>query len=195
VRFARAAGLPSTKMKRRLASEGALLAMVAVAATGVAVGSPSESSRADSCATSALTVHVVRWAVGTTHTGGFIAFTNHSSSPCRLSGWPALVGVAASGKASVARHVRSTWYGPYVKGIPTLTLLQGQTAQAAFAGSDLPPAGARTCWPSFRYLRVTPPGSARSVRLSAWFPPLGRFLPGCAPLEVSMVVPPAAFTR
>jgi hypothetical protein len=166
------------------------IAVVAVAAT---VSYARGSGRTSDCATARLSVHVVHWAVGLTHTGGFIAFTNRSASSCRLRGWPTLAGVTASGKTSVARRVHSTWYGPYVKGIPMLTLRHGQTAEAAFSGSDLPTLGARTCSPSFRHLRVTPPGNTRAVWLSAWFPPLGRYLPGCAPLEVSMLVLPAAF--
>jgi len=138
---------------------------------------------------------VARWFVGLTHTGGFIAFTNHSQTPCRLTGWPGLAAVTAAGKTTVATRARSTWYGPYVKGVPVLTLRHAQTAEAAFSGSDLPRAGMRTCSPAFRHLRVTPPGNSSSVLLSAWFPPLGSYLPGCAGIEVSMVVHPSAFNH
>jgi hypothetical protein len=183
---------------RRSLTHAALSAIVLLAAvpcsaaTSASSDSP-EKARHRNCVSSQLTVRVARWLLGTTHTGGYIAFTNRSQTPCRLTGWPELAGVTTAGTTTVARHVRSTWYGPHVKGVPVLTLRHGRTAQAAFSGSDLPRGGAATCSPAFRHLRVTAPGNTRSVLLSAWFPPLGRFLPGCAPLEVSMVVPRSAF--
>jgi hypothetical protein len=170
-------------------------ALIAIAA-GVAVpGSVAERRSAEfldhrNCTSSQLRVRVARWLLGTTHTGGYISFTNHSHTSCRLTGWPRLVGVTAAGAKTAAVHVRSTWYGPYVKGVPVLTLRREQTAEVAFSGSDLPRPGASTCSPAFRHLRVTPPGNTRSVLLSAWFPPLGKYLPGCTGIQVSMVVRP-----
>jgi hypothetical protein len=175
-------------------------ALIAIAA-GVAVpGSVAERRSAEfldhrNCTSSQLRVRVARWLLGTTHTGGYISFTNHSHTSCRLTGWPRLVGVTAAGAKTAAVHVRSSWYGPYFKGVPVLTLRREQTAEVAFSGSDLPRPGASTCSPAFRHLRVTPPGNTRSVLLSAWFPPLGKYLPGCTGIQVSMVVRPSAFTR
>jgi Protein of unknown function (DUF4232) len=168
-----------------------IAAVAAVAAVATAPGSGAVAPH--TCTTAQLNVSVARWFVGTGHTGGYIAFKNRSRTPCRLSGWPSLAGVTAAGAATVAQHVRSSWYGPYVKGVPVLTLRRGQVAEAAFSGSDIPPNGQPTCSPAFRHLRVTPPGTSRGLLLSAWFPPLGRYLPGCRGLEVSMVVRPSAF--
>jgi hypothetical protein len=182
---------------RRWSTKVALLATVAVAAvpSSAASGWSSDATHDRNCRASQLTVRVARWALGTTHTGGYIAFTNQSHSSCRMTGWPTLAGETAARATTVARHLRSTWFGPYVKGVPVLTLRHGQMAEAAFSGSDRPKDGSTTCSPAFRHLRVTPPGNSRSVLLSAWFPPLGRYLPGCAPLQVSMVVAPAAFSH
>jgi hypothetical protein len=175
----------------------ALIAIVAgVGVPGsVADGRSAEFLHHRSCTSSQLTVRVARWLLGTTHTGGYIAFTNHSHISCGLTGWPRLVGVTAGGAKTAAVHVRSTWYGPYVKEVPVLTLRREQMAEVAFSGSDLPRPGAKTCSPAFRHLRVAPPGNIRSVLLSAWFPPLEKYLPGCAGIQVSMVVRPSAFTH
>ena len=176
------------------ATAGVLVAIaVAAAVPNSAALRFSDSAAGRTCTTAQLKVRVSRWFVGLTHTGGHVAFTNRGHATCRLTGWPSLVGVTGAGTAKAAVHVRSTWYGPYAKGVPIVTLRRGQTAEAAFSGSDVPPPGRKTCSPPFRRLRVTPPGSSRAVQLSAWFPPLGRYLPGCARLEVSMVVRPSAF--
>jgi hypothetical protein len=123
--------------------------------------------------------------------GGYIAFTNRARGSCRLSGWPTLVAVGPGGTA-VARRVRSTMFGPNLRGIPVVRLRQGATAKAAFAGSDIPGPGHTSCPPPYRRLRVTPPGSSRSVTLSAWLPTLDAYLPACSRIEVTMVVPAAA---
>ena len=60
-------------------------------------GPSSDSLATRNCRTAQLTVRVARWFVGLTHTGGFIAFTNHSQTPCRLAGWPRLAAVTAAG--------------------------------------------------------------------------------------------------
>jgi len=62
----------------------------------------------------------------------------------------------------------------------------------AFAGSDTATAGHTGCPPPYRRLRVTPPGSSRSVVLSAWLPTLDAYLPACSRIVVTMVVPASA---
>jgi hypothetical protein len=174
-----------------------VVALAATGAGGAQACQASSSAGLKPCTTSQLNVRVVKWMVGLTHTGARIAFANTGQTSCRLHGWPKLVGITRSGAAGTARHVRSTWYGPYgrhAEAVSTLTLKPGQSAEAAFAGSDSPAPGENDCTTSFRYLRVTPPGpNSRPVALSAWFPPLTRYLPACWPLEVSMVVRPSAF--
>ena len=67
------------------------------------------------CATSDLTIRLVRSFAGLSHVGGYIGFTNRSSMTCSLSGWPTLVAVTDAGAAARAVRVRSTWFGPYTK--------------------------------------------------------------------------------
>jgi hypothetical protein len=177
----------------RIAPVVAVAAAAAVPSLG-AHGSSNNSIPIRTCTTSQLTLHVAQWFVGLTHTGGYIAFANQRHTPCRLTGWPTVVGIPARGPATVALHVRSTWYGPYVvKSVPAVLLRHGQAAYVAFSGSDVPRPGTRACPPPFRHLRITPPGNSRGVLLSAWFPPLARYLPSCDGIEVSMVVRPSVF--
>ena len=75
-----------------------------------------------------------------------------------------------------------------MRGIPVVTIAPGRRADAVFTVSDNPGPGKATCPPPFRRLRVTPPGNARSVVVSAWLPYYGQFLPSCTAIEVSMVV-------
>jgi hypothetical protein len=183
---------------RRLARQTLVVAsLVALVITGCARAGGSQSGAQGAslrtCTTSQLTIRVAHWFVGLTHTGGYIAFANRTRTPCRLTGWPTLLGITGTGAATAARHVRSSWYGPYtVKGVPVVTVRRGQVAEAAFSGGDAPGPGQTTCPPPYRHLRITPPGNSRVVLLSAWFPPLARYLPSCVGIEVSMVVPAAA---
>ena len=84
------------------------------------------------------------------------------------------------------RKVRGMWR--YVRGVPTVTLRHGQTAVAAFTTNDIGPGPTGACPPPYRQLRVTPPGSAISARVSAWIAYYDHFLPSCTRIEVSMVV-------
>ena len=127
--------------------------------------------------------------------GGYLAFRNTSTTTCRLSGWPTVVGITASRRALPAERRRSTMFGPDppVQGVPVVVVRPGERAEAVFTVSDIPPGqppGA-TC-PTYHYLRVTAPGGTRSVLLSAWFKSLGWWLPACTDVWVSMVVPAAS---
>jgi hypothetical protein len=115
---------------------------------------------------------MVRSAVAAGTVGGYIGFTNLASASCRLTGWPTVIAVPAAGPSARALHRRSTMFGPRpnIAGIPVVTLRHGEHADAVFTGSDVAGPGTTTCPPSYRHLRVTPPGSSRSVLLSAWLP-------------------------
>jgi hypothetical protein len=80
-------------------------------------------------------------------------------------------------------------FGPYVKGTPVVTLRNGERADAVFTGGEIPGPGHTSCGPHYRYLRVTPPRSSGSVLVSAWNAWLGKYLPNCGAIDVSMVVP------
>lgn len=144
------------------------------------------------CATSQLKITVFHTAAALGTVGGYIGFTNRASAPCRLAGWPMVVALTVARAATMALQRRSTMFGPYVKGVPELTLRHGERAGAVFTGGEIAGPGKTSCGPPYRYLRVTPPGNSRSVFLSAWNSWLGKYLPNCGAIEVSMLVPSSA---
>jgi Protein of unknown function (DUF4232) len=169
-------------------SVAALVVLVTLGFGANAGGSPATRG----CTTPQLRIRLSRSLVAAGNVGGYIAFTNRSAATCRLTGWPTLVAVRPGG-STVARRVRSTMFGPSsrLRGVPVVRLRPGATAKAAFAGSDTGP-GRTRCPSPYRRLRVTPPGSSRSVVLSAWLPALDAYLPSCSRIEVTMVVPASA---
>jgi uncharacterized protein DUF4232 len=139
------------------------------------------------CQTRQLHVWLDRTGAALGTVGGYVAFTNRGPT-CTLRGWPSLTALSPVA-AATAVHTRTTMLGPYeVRGTPLVTLRRGQTAVAGFATTDIPPNGYR-CPPSFRQLRITPPGNTESVLVRAWIVGLGRELPNCGQIEVTMVVP------
>ena len=170
--------------------------MAIVAATLVALVSAASAhgTAARTCATSQLRIRLAKSLVAAGNVGGYIAFTNRAGVTCRLTGWPRLVAVTRAGTATTAVRVRSTMFGPRpnLRGVPVVILRPGATADAVFAGSDIPGPGQARCPHPYRRLRVTPPGSARSVTISAWLPGLDAYLPSCARIAVTMVVPASA---
>ena len=124
--------------------------------------------------------------------GGYLSFRDISTTSCRLSGWPTVVGITASGGAVPAERQRSTMFGPYLhtNRLPVVVLRPGERADAVFTVGDTPTSGQTTC-PVYHYLRVTAPGGTKSTLLSTWFKSLGWWLPACTDVWVSMVVPAA----
>jgi hypothetical protein len=164
---------------------------IALSASGVAAGATVERT----CATAQLHFWVSHSGAGLGTVGGYLAFTNEGPAACRLSGWPTLTALRPGG-STTAVHVRSTMFGPYVggtgpfvRGVPIVHLRHGQTAVAAFTAGDNPGPGETRCPPSYRELRVTPPGNAASAVISSWIAWYGRELPSCTGIDVSMVVP------
>ncbi len=171
--------------------------ILASAALATACGSSPSSAPAVHpatriCKASQLKIALTHSAVAAGNIGGYLGFTNTSGSACRLTGWPILVGVTASGSTSRAATVLTTMFGPFgLKAAPVVTLKPRALAEAAFQGSDVPKSDS-VCPPSYRYLRVTPPGSTSTVQLSAFLPTLGTYMPACrTPIVVSPVVPSA----
>jgi len=169
----------------------AIVAAAIVESAASSIASRSESTSIGSCTTSELKIRLVSSGVAAGTVGGYIGFTNRGSVPCRLTGWPTLVALMRAGKSTPALHVRSTMFGPrpIIKGLPVVRLRHGERADAVFTGGDNPGPNETTCPPAYRYLRVTSPGSSRSVLLSAWLSSYGHYLPACTRIEVSMVVP------
>lgn len=168
---------------------GLLCAVAAALLAGLAF--PAGGATGQPCSTSGLTIRLARSFAGLSHVGGYITFTNRTWSPCRLSGWPTVTAVSASGTRSVALHSRETWWGPYknLTRIPIVILHHGQSAYTVFAGDDAYGEGQTRCPPPYRTLRVTPPGNTRATVISAWIPYLGQYLPSCDRIVVSPVVP------
>jgi hypothetical protein len=63
--------------------------------------------------------------------------------------------------------------------------------RAVFTGGTNPGPGQTACPPSYRTLRVAPPGSAQGIVISAWLPGLDAYLPACTQVYVTPVVPSA----
>lgn len=182
--------VPTSDWAPRLSPQAVLAAtLVALAIVGSAHGTPVRT-----CPTSQLRIRLAKSLVAAGNVGGYVAFTNRAGVTCRLTGWPKLVAVTRAGASTTAVRVRSTMFGPRpnIRGVPVVTLRPGETADAVLAGSDLPGPGQARCPHPYRRLRVTPPGSARSVTLSAWLPGLDAYLPSCARIAVTMVVPASA---
>jgi len=173
---------------------GAMRVLVAATLVALAIVASAHGTPAPTCTTSQLRIRLVRSLVAAGNVGGYIAFTNRAGAPCRLTGWPTLVAVTRTGTSTTAVHVRTTMFGPSpkIRGVPVVTLRRGETAAIAFAGSDISGPGQTTCPPPYRRLRVTPPGSSRSVVLSAWLPSLDAYMPSCSRIKVTMVVRAAA---
>jgi hypothetical protein len=140
------------------------------------------------CMSDQLQTSVVDTGGGLGTVEGWLRFVNTGATPCRLSGWPTLVGVTASGGTTVARRSNVLLALPPDAGVPTVTLAPGDTAVAAFAAGDNPVGSAAACPPSYRVLRVTPPGTTNAVSLSAWNYWLGADLSACVGIEVTTVV-------
>lgn len=143
------------------------------------------------CRTSQLKIATINSGAGMAKAWAYIGFTNESPSGCELAGWPTLVAITKTGEASTARDVVPPSAFPATTSkipAPIVKLAPGRRADVVFLAAD----GAATrCPPSFRRLRVTPPGNTQSVLLSAWVCYLGAYLPNCSTIWVSPVVPPA----
>lgn len=150
---------------------------------------PTSREPATACTSAQVTVSAVDSGGGLGTVGGWLRFLNASRAPCSLRGWPTLVGVTATGATTAARHEDALLTFPDIDGMPTVTLDPGDAAFAAYAGGDTPAGSAATCPPSYRTLRVAPPGATRSVSVSAHNAWLGDDLPACVGIAVTFVVP------
>jgi Protein of unknown function (DUF4232) len=146
------------------------------------------------CLTSQLQITVTRSGAAGPAVGGYIGFRNTATVPCRLSGWPSLVAVTATGSAVPAKHVATTVFGPTTPTATQVTFAPGALAEAVFTGGE----SGGSCgtgsgsMPTYRTLRVTPPGNTESTTVSAWLGAVGTYLPACVAISVSPVVPSAS---
>jgi len=181
---------------RFLALTVAACALV-TAACGVTSSDPAPArSTSSSCATSQLRISLTHTGALGGQAGGYLRFTNDSTTACQIEGWPAVVALTASGQATTLKHAQSTMYGAWhvPASLPVVKLQPGDSAYAVVAADDQP-AGAASCPAPYVRLRVSPPGSSSSVVISAWLPGAGTDLPACAAAsgsptgEISAVTP------
>jgi hypothetical protein len=151
---------------------------------------------ADACTTAQLQVRLTNTGALGGQAGGYLRFTNDSSTTCQMEGWPAVVALTAAGKATTLKHAQSTMYGAWhvPAPLPVMKLQPGDSAYAVVAADDQP-AGAASCPAPYVRLRVSPPGSTGTVVVSAWLPGAGTDLPACAAVngsptgEISAITP------
>jgi hypothetical protein len=96
-----------------------------------------------------------------------------------LTGWPDVIALEASGKPTAASHARFTMFEAwqYHSPLPFLRLRPGASAYAIFAASDISAFSEEKC-PSYRWLKIAPPGGAGHVTLPAWLYG-NQYLPAC----------------
>ena len=145
--------------------------------------SPSSASAADTsaCVTSQLKISLTNTGALAGQAGGYLKFTNSSGTPCRITGWPAVTGLTAGGRATRLRHLQLSMFGAwhYSAPPPVVTLKPGDSAYAIVAAEDKP-AGSSNCPAPYARLRVSSPGDSGNVTISAWLPGAGSYLPSCA---------------
>lgn len=161
------------------------------AGTTMSPGSPSAAS-AGACVTSELKISLTNTGALAGQAGGYLKFTNDSGTPCRMSGWPAVIGLTATGQATRLRHLQSSMFGAwhYTAPPPAVTLQPGDSAYAIVAADDKPAGGNTRCPAPYLRLRVSPPGDSGNVTISAWLPGAVSYLPACTSADGS----PAAGT-
>ena len=195
--------LAKLKVIRRAVLVAALLSLAGCGSTPSA-SAPSTSPSASGsppttttsavavCSISQLRITVARSGAAGPAVGGYIGFRNTGAVPCRLSGWPRLVAVTAGGSAVTANHVITTVFGPNIQSAPQVTLAPGTSTEAVFTGGESGGSCGSGTLPTYRTLRVTPPGDTQSTTLSAWLGSVGTYLPACVAISVSPVVPSAS---
>lgn len=144
------------------------------------------------CQTAQLKIAMGHTFAGLGTSGENVRFINTSTATCQLHGWPKLIAQTAG-----AAHVQAVdrpgqgFADVQEGGVPTVILKPGRRADALFEAADGSPSGV-PCGPSYRTLRITPPGNTKGVTISAWIRYLGGFLPSCSAISLSPVLPSAA---
>ena len=181
----------------RVAARGrtATVSALAAAACGLAMtacggqNSPASSSPASSgaCATSQLKISISNTGALAGQAGGYLKFTNDSGTLCRMSGWPLVIGVMATGSAARLRRLQLTMFGAwhYTAPPPVVTLRPGDSAYAVVAADDHPTGANTRCPAPYVRLRVSPPGDSGNVTISAWLAGASSFLPACTSADGS----------
>jgi len=184
-RLTRAAARRGTVTVSALAAVACGLIMTACGSQSSA-SSPSSASIA-ACVTSQLKISIINTGALAGQAGGYLKFTNDSGTVCRMSGWPVVTALTATGKVTRLAHVQSTMFGAwhYTAPPPVLTLWSGDSAYAVVAADDNPAGGRTSCPAPYVRLRVSPPGDSGNVTISAWLPGASSYLPACTSADGS----------
>lgn len=158
-------------------SPGAASSATSPPGTTTSPGSPSAAA----CAASGLKISLTNTGALAGQAGGYLKFTNDSGAPCRISGWPAVTALTATGQAARLRHLPSSMYGAwhYTAPPPVVTLQPGDSAYAIVAADNKPAGSTTPCPAPYVRLRVSPPGGSGHVMISAWLPGAVSYLPAC----------------
>jgi hypothetical protein len=158
-------------------------------------GSPSPAS-IEACVTSQLKISIIDTGALAGQAGGYLRFTNDSRTLCRMSSWPAVIGLTATGKATRLRSLQSTMFGAwhYTSPAPVVTLRPGDSAYAVVAADDHPAGGNTHCPAPYVRIRVSPPGDSGNVTISARLPGAGSYLPSCTSADGSPTAGTSAIT-
>jgi Protein of unknown function (DUF4232) len=157
---------------------GAASAATSSAATTM---SPSSPSAVGACVTAQLKISLTNTGALAGQAGGYLKFTNDGGTPCRMTGWPAVIGLTATGQATRLRHMQSSMFGAwhYTAPPPVVTLQPGDSAYAIVAAGNKPAGSNTRCPAPYARLRVSPPGDSGNVTISAWLPGAVSYLPSC----------------
>jgi Domain of unknown function (DUF4232) len=169
-----------------VASPAAASSVASPADTATSPGSPSAGG-AGACVTSQLTISLTHTGALAGQAGGYLEFTNHSGTPCRMSGWPAVIGLTATGQATRLRRLQTSMFGAWhhTAPSPAVTLQPGGSAYAIVAADDKPAGSSTHCPAPYVRLRVSPPGDPGHVTISAWLPGAVSYLPACTAADGS----------
>jgi Protein of unknown function (DUF4232) len=153
-------------------------------------GSPSagsSSAGADACGVSQLKISLSDTSALAGQAGGYIKFTNHSDTTCRMSGWPVVIGLTAANQATRLRQLQSSMFGAwhYTAPPPVVTLRPGDSAYAIVAADDKPAGSSAHCPAPYVRLEVSPPGESAHMTISAWLPGAASYLPACTSADGS----------
>ncbi|HEY6785947.1 MAG TPA: DUF4232 domain-containing protein [Trebonia sp.] len=155
-------------------------ASAAATPTGSAAATNAPAEAGPPCTSAQVGISLTGTGAAAGHEGGFLTFTNHGSSACTVTGFPAVTAITAAGKATVvpsgANVFFAGWNMPSPR--PVVSLAPGQSAYAALDDTDLPVGSETSCPPPYAKLQVAIPGGAPAT-ISAWLPGAGAYLPGC----------------
>ena len=176
-------------------SPGAASSAASSPGTTVSSDSPSPAS-SDACVTAQLKISIIDTGALAGQAGGYLQFTNDSHTLCRMSGWPAVIGLTATGSATRLRRLQSTMFGAwhYTAPPPVVTLRPGGSAYAVVAADDQPAGSNTRCPAPYVRLRVSPPGDSGNVAISAWLPGARSYLPACTSADGSQTAGTSTIT-